>query len=129
MPMRLVHQKRIDGCAVACLAIVTGQSYDEARHVLHPEAKGPFGSHWTNNMDLLAALNTAGFGINVRVPCPIQQLKSSILVVRYEIMSSQHMHTVVWDAEQQRILDPFPFQARPLETYQEGLCLVYELDS
>jgi hypothetical protein len=74
---------------------------------------------------LLYALSAAGVEVNVRVPCPLTQLKDAVLLVRYPIGGSLYMHTVVWDAEQQKVLDPW--EERPFQSYQDGLCIVYEL--
>lgn len=118
--MNRVQQEHIDGCAAACLAMVTGTDYTAALQTLHPE-----GGSWTSNEDLLVALKAAGFEINVRIPCPLEQLNDAILVVRYPISGTNFMHVVVWDAKRKEVLDPW--EARPQESYQRDLCLVFEL--
>lgn len=113
--MQLVSQHpHITGCIPACLATVLGVSFDEANRLTG-----------RTNEELLAALQAAGLDVNVRIPCPITGLKDAILLVRYDIGGEAYMHTVVWDVEQQKVLDPW--EERPHDSYQEGLCLVYEL--
>jgi hypothetical protein len=108
--------------------MVMGQTYEQARQRFHPTATDPGDSHWTSNEDLLGALEAAGFSVNIRVPCAIERLNTSVLVVRYPIGTVNFMHTVVWDAETQKILDPFMLRKHPLPYYQERLCLVFELE-
>ncbi len=128
--MYLVNQEIGDGCGVACYAMVTGTNYYEAFGVLHPSENpvcSQTASHETSNEDLLQALRAAGFEIEVRIRPDIRTLKKAVLVVRYRIGPSMYMHTVVWDAERQQVLDPF--DDRPFEEYQDGLCLAFELST
>ncbi len=124
--MELVLQDHIDGCAVACFATVTGKTYDEALEILHPEGvpTPDFGANTDLNR-LIRALEAEGFTLTIRPRCPITNLKTSILVVRYEIGKEMYMHTVVWDAKRQEIFDPI--ETRPHEVYQEGFCIAFEL--
>ena len=119
--MNFVRQEKVDGCAVACYAMLIGMSYDAALGVLHPE---PSESHETSNEVLLQKLTDAGFTIMPKTRRPLSELRNAVLVVRYEIGGSMFMHTVVWDAEHQTVLDPY--DARPLAEYQEGLCMAFE---
>lgn len=122
-----VLQEYADGCGVACLAMVTGISYWESLAVLHPHRyPGDFmTSHETSNESLIEELKRAGFEVTVRIRPDIRTLKDSVLVVRYLINKKLYMHTVVWDSEQQLVLDPF--DDRPFEEYESGLCLAFEL--
>jgi len=121
--MQLVEQtEHADGCGVACFAMVTGTTYREALKVLHPYADD---SALTSNELLMEKLREAGFHIDVRYQVPIKQLKTSILVLRYRIGGSNFMHVAVWDAEAQEILDPW--EQRPFEEYENGLCIAFEL--
>lgn len=113
--MRLVRQHPdVTGCIPACLATVLGVSYVEARALTGK-----------SNEELLDTLSNLGIDVTVRVFCLIRDLKSAILLVRYPIGGGVYMHTVVWDAEQQKVLDPW--EERPFQSYQDGLCLAYEL--
>lgn len=121
--MQLVRQTdHVDGCGVACFAMVTGTTYREALRVLHPYADG---SALTSNELLMEKLREAGLHIDVRYKVPIKQLKTSILVLRYLIGKFNYMHVAVWDAEAQAILDPW--EDRPFDEYENGLCLAFEL--
>lgn len=121
--MKLVEQDHIDGCGVACFAMLTGRTYKEAREVLHPG-----GGSYTANEALVEALQAHGYAIETRFMLPtIRDLHTSLLVVRYRIGGGMFMHSVVWDAEQQKVLDPF--DERPFEEYENGLCLAFEITS
>jgi predicted double-glycine peptidase len=122
--MNLVTQEVVDGCGVACYAMMTGKTYREALEDLHPGAQ-PIESHETSNEDLMRAIQRAGFDIEICIRPNIRNLRDSILVVRYPIENSMYMHTVVWSAEDQRVLDPF--EDRPFEEYEKGICLAFEL--
>ncbi len=125
--MDLVRQKIIDGCGVACLAMVTGTDYRQALEVLHPFVcpNDLTASHSTHNEDLIHALKLAGFEVRILIRPDIPTIRDAILVVRYRIGTSMFMHTVVWDAKEQRVLDPY--DQRPFEEYESGLCLAFEL--
>jgi hypothetical protein len=122
--MELVNQDDNDGCVVACFATVTGKTYEEALHTLHLDGPPAVGASTDLNV-LIRALEAEGFSLNIRPRCTITELKTSILLVRYEIEGEMFMHTVVWDAECQEIFDPFEF--RPHEIYQQGFCLAFEI--
>jgi len=127
--MNLLIQEHLDGCAVACLAMVTGTTYGEALKRLHNVDHIPEeGSAWTSNEALLEALKGSGFEVLVYTPRRLVELGTSILVVRYLIGVTHYMHVVVWDADRQTVLDPFPNgRPRPLYYYEDNLCLVFEI--
>lgn len=127
--MERIYQEIIDGCGVACLAMVTGIDYRRALGVLHPcvDPDDHQVSHETANEDLLEAIKQAGFEVNVRARPDIRTLKDAVLVVRYRIGDDTFMHSVVWDSKKQQVLDPF--DDRPFEEYEQGLCLAFELHS
>jgi len=125
--MKLVKQDaHVDGCAVACFAMVTGKTYEQALAVLHPEgvATEGYGAE-TNLNDLLIALFAEGYETIVHPRCPIDTLKTALLNVRYRIGKAMFMHLVVWDAETKTILDPY--ETRDRSEYEDGLCLAFEL--
>lgn len=127
--MRLVPQEHIDGCAVACLAMVTGESYELALKVLHPDLTPDTFSAWTSNESLLEAIKRAGRDVVVYPPKPLKDLGPSILLVRYHIGDTPFMHVVVWDPEKDQVLDPFVLQkVRPNDYYERNMCLAYEFE-
>lgn len=119
--LKLVRQQHLDGCGVACFATIRGISYQEAMGVLHPEGRGAS----TSNEALIDVLQETGFDVDVRIRPDIRTLRTAVLVTRYRIGPEMFMHAVVWDANAQRVLDPF--EDRPFEEYQTGLCLAFEL--
>lgn len=125
--MDLVRQQRIDGCGVACLAMVTRTDYLNALGVIHPDkAQDSPTSHETRNERLIEELQRAGFEVNIRIRPDIRTLQNdAVLVVRYRVGAAMYMHCVVWSAEDQWVLDPF--EGRPLEEYESGICLAFEL--
>jgi hypothetical protein len=118
--MERVEQHDIDGCGVACFAMLTGQTYPEVLATLNPGQ-----ASWTDQSRLIEALQEAGYHLNVRFNTPIRDLETSLLVVRYRIAGEIYMHCVVWDAERQAILDPY--DTRSFEEYENGLMIAYEV--
>lgn len=119
--MDLVKQEHVDGCGVACFAMLTGRTYAEALARLNPNEES-----WTNTDDLLKALDCEGLTHEIRIRPDIRTLRTSILTVWYKIGEETYLHTVVWDAEKQQVLDPWG--QRPFDEYVSGLCLAFELN-
>lgn len=106
--MREIRQRNDNDCGVACVAMVAGVSYFEARQQMFPDGAPGL----TEKADLIAALEVLGRK-------PTQRLQSflgihhsvinlpfdAILKCNYRKASGE-WHWVVWDAKYQKIRDP-----------------------
>jgi hypothetical protein len=104
-PFRLVHQRRGADCGVACVAMVAGTDYERAL-----AAFLDFGcsGRWTDVQALRRALIRVGVRCGDRlIPAtgktPPEHLGDAIWRVN---QIGRRWHWVVWDSQEQRILDP-----------------------
>jgi hypothetical protein len=101
--MRLVHQKGEDGCGIACVAMLAGTNYKKAKSTL-PKYWEPEG---TTKKQMLRGLHL--YGIATREPQPIgnrdyEEFKFDAALLGY---LGPEMHWTVWDAEREKLLDPY----------------------
>ena len=111
--MRRVQQLDDMGCGVACVAMLTGQSYSAIRDLMYPN--GPDTIRGTHGEQLRHAL--ACFG------CKTVELVRFKKGTRYQSLTFDAVlkvgltkrsvggHWVVWDSERRRVLDPDRQQA------------------
>lgn len=103
--MRRVRQLDDNGCGIACVAMIAGITYTEAR-------KQMFGNKpltYTKSKELQKALRRHGIRIDGRLrPLGKRNYKTlarpAILKVRWT--KSGPFHWVVWDIRRRRVLDP-----------------------
>ena len=105
--MRLVTQKGDDGeegCGAACVAMIAGVTYDEARARLpaHCDTRG------TTSEELRAALLTSGIETEERRPIGSADHTSfDFDAVLRGKLDKKHEHWAVWEAKRVRVLDPY----------------------
>ncbi len=117
--MRLVRQRTTTDCGVAAVAMIADISYDEAK-----AAFGRFSGRTflTQAKDLRHALKRLGLRMSkrrkrLRGAIQIQLDFDAIAYVRlFPPDGDDEDHWVVWDAVEQKILDPL--RSRAKETYQ-----------
>ncbi len=102
--------QRGHGCGIACVAMLAGVSYDEAKTAFPPdpdrEAQG------TSAKDVMEALARFGIRAEALKPSAREAYLSfeSDAVLRGEIKEpgeNNDWHWVVWDGERRKILDPY----------------------
>ena len=106
--MRLIWQQDPSGCGVACVAMVAGISYTQAKRVLFPDITGGQKNFALNAYQLRDGLRSLGFQVGnkfVRVPKDIRELKFAA-VLKANDQENGLWHAVVWDPRRLLILDP-----------------------
>lgn len=104
MPLRLVRQDNYMGCFVAAVATMIGASYADARKMIHPN-KGE--SHGIAPEKAIERLRRLGFNPQVRYGRRrVRDLRENTLLLVTWSHSPELGHTVVWDAEERKVLDP-----------------------
>ena len=103
-PMKRVVQKDEKGCGIACVAMLTGQSYGATRRLMYPDDRVKA----TRTRDLSGALASLGCEVGDRlVPLRTRRFQDlgcdAILKVNKR---RSKWHWVVWDHQRQRVLDP-----------------------
>ena len=103
--MRRIVQKDDVGCGVACVSMLTGQSYAAVRRSMFPTGE----SIGTKTKDLRKALRTFGCDVGERLN-PLRTRHYSKLqfdaILKVWPKKNGTWHWVVWDAGAKRILDP-----------------------
>lgn len=114
-------QKHVNGCAVACFAMVTGMSYDKALKLIHPKRKAREKIDGVLFSDLVKILNKMHIKIAVYSSSKniLQIKRPSILLMNQR--DCDWSHVVVWDPETKRILDPDRKKRCSFEYYQKEL--------
>jgi ABC-type bacteriocin/lantibiotic exporter with double-glycine peptidase domain len=110
--MRLVRQRTDTDCGVACLAMLAGIPWAQARHALFDRA--PTKSFATNTQQMRAALLEFGIVTSLRLfTCknPLQLKRDALL--RTNVKTNGDSHWAVWDFKRQRVLDPYYKRTRP----------------
>lgn len=106
--MKTIKQKEENDCGVACVAMLAGVAYDEARAIIYPNGR----SKLTKTKDLSAALKKLGrepltdrrqpFGSQV-----LHDLETDALVFVEMNNDNASKHWVVWDAKAKKLRDPY----------------------
>ena len=103
--MRRIIQKDEVGCGVACVSMLTGQSYAAVRQSMFPTGE----CVRTRSRDLRKALRTFGYDVGKRLN-PLRTRHYSNLefdaILKVWPKKDGTWHWVVWDARARRILDP-----------------------
>ncbi len=105
--MKLVKQLDPKGCGVACVAMVAGISYEEAKRVLFPNHQRHKRSFASDTPDLRRALRSLGFQVAdrcIRISKTSQLNQTALLKVNRQ--PEGPFHWTVWDHQNQSILDP-----------------------
>lgn len=109
--MFLVRQQHQNSCVPACIATLTGLPYNKALRLVYRWKKTKRWDHYgTKHEDTLRAIKRAGFRYKERKPISFSKLRTSaIIVVENDVYGppGYQSHVVVWDYEQQRVLDPY----------------------
>lgn len=102
--MKRVQQKHRLGCFNACIAMITGLSYEKALKLVHPKRrKGEYTE--THLPEVVVALIKINADYKLTFDKNIKNIKNpAIVIVKWKNGSS---HAVVWDPELKKILDPW----------------------
>lgn len=96
-------QQPPSGCAIACVAMVAGVSYDEAFLAVHDSWNAhPEASY----KDIIAGLRKLGFSSRLATDFRRQSKRPAILVFEWRGLSRGVYHSVVWDHHSKRFVDP-----------------------
>lgn len=123
-----IYQKHRTGCSVASIAMLAGISYSEAIKALYPNHKKYQKNVSGNIMTILMAFSRLGIKTDVKFamlkPVDIKSIDKPALLCIYLGDKTSRNHAVVWDPEQQKILNPDPIRKRdlPIKYYQNRLC-------
>jgi hypothetical protein len=120
--MKTVFQIDENGCGIACLAMLAGITYGEAKS----EIAGHFIPGWgVHTQPLLQALENHGLRLirrgRLSQSFPVARLsKDALLYCKMlptrgliDPETNSHSHCVVWDAHQQVVRDPYRYK-KPL---------------
>lgn len=111
--MRYVRSRHVNSCAIAALAMLTGLSYDKVFKTTHPRRKSGKSISGTNKDTVLKCLEKWNIKYRARLNrTSLKKLKHNAYV---SIMgrNSGDRHAIVWDAHNQRILDPDYHTVKP----------------
>lgn len=122
--MREIYQRCHTDCFPTCVAMVANISHRQAIQLIHPfHVKGQ--DYLTFEGDAVRALRFLGFKVRKRYLKDFTQLKNSAIVIVNGADYRGDGHTVVWDPESQRIIDPARNQNVSLSFYQERTTHLY----
>ena len=103
--MKTIYQEHAIGCGIACVAMLGGVTYEEARQVLFPKSA----VRLTSSGKLFAALKKLG-----RKPAGDRMV--SLKFIDFDHLADDCLigallgkdkHWVVWDSDAKKIRDPF----------------------
>lgn len=131
--LRLVRQEHENGCVPASIAILAGLSYSEGIKLFW--SKKNWNKKGCSYRTLINGLKRSGLKFKERKVCLLSKLRSNaILVIKHSHPAfAGAMHAVVWDFENQKIIDPYPRQDRSLKrkllfkSYEKSLIEVIEV--
>jgi hypothetical protein len=137
MALMRIHQVNESGCFIACVAILTGKSYYEAFQMLHPGKNiERFRDHNIihESVEQGAIENLQKIGIQAR-PSRLRRLKSlvrhgkkpAMLIMRWKD-ADPGCHSVIFDPETKKILDPAFFIPLKFRTYERHLVGLLYID-
>jgi hypothetical protein len=106
--MKFVKQRGDYDCGIACLAMVTGLTYAQAKTLMFPPGHG-WCNELTDHYDIKKALEKAGVERGrrfVRGPKKFSGMHKTAIVAASMNKTRDRWHWVVFDAERGKILDP-----------------------
>ena len=111
--MRTVRQRGESDCGIACLAMLAGISWVEARKELFgSQARRGFR---TNKDEMRAALRRLGIITSKKLQvCKDPRRLTRDALLRTNLLADGNWHWAVWDAKRRRILDPYYKHTRVL---------------
>lgn len=104
--MRAIRQKGETDCGVACVAMLAGISWAQARKAL-------FGAHrpkgyYTTKEEVRAALTRLGVITSKRLAvCKNPERLTRDALLRTNVLANGNWHWAVWDAKTKKVLDPY----------------------
>lgn len=106
--MRRVEQRQYENgdCGVACVAMITGKSYEEVESAFHENELVIDGQYYTLHKDLIAVLKSFGYE-TARRKFSTWDAVEFPAIVKINVRSGNYWHWVVMAGER-RILDPKP---------------------
>ena len=137
--LTLVKQKHECACVVACIATITGLSYEKCLNIVYPKRKiNTWNLVGTWMKDQFKAMDRLNLKYRFRKNnTSLLKLKhNAILIIKHPIYFDRFKrgtHAVVWDAEAKKILDPYPSNSRhmkrnlPFKSYQKSIIEVSEI--
>lgn len=136
MPLTRVDQgHHWSGCFVACIAMVTGTSYEQAFKLLFPKRRFENEYHGIRRMNPTAPANVAYLKMSALGLQPKRTNRVSfdklnrtaIWIIRWS-WSPELMHAVVWDHQTKTILDPAYSLPLPIKEYEKQRDSVYYVE-
>jgi len=110
--MRFIRQRTNTDCGVACLAMLAGISWAQARRALFGNV--PTKSFSTDTKRMRAALLKFGIVTSLRpIACKNPARLKRDALLRTNVKANGGSHWAVWDSKRQRILDPYYKRTRP----------------
>lgn len=107
-PIKHVRQGDENGCAIACIAIIAGLTYERARAETFPKRR-TFRDNKSLHVDddrMSSTFRRLGFHVNHSATFRDHK-RPAVLVFEWEPgMPSSDRHAVVWDPFSERFLDP-----------------------
>lgn len=104
--MRLIRQRTSTDCGVACLAMLAGISWAQARNALFDEKRNV--SFATGVQQMRLAL--LGFGIVTSLRLVVCKNPSRLrrdALLRTNVLANGGWHWAVWDSKRKKVLDPY----------------------
>lgn len=106
-PIKHVAQADFNGCAVACVAMACGVTYEQARRAAFPRRKvfRDDRSLWLSDPQVVRAIERLGFRTSMARTFR-RHRRPAIISFEWEPGSRSFAHSVVWDPAQRRLLEP-----------------------
>jgi ABC-type bacteriocin/lantibiotic exporter with double-glycine peptidase domain len=104
--MKLIKQKTKSDCGVACLAMLAGISWGQARNALFNRGRKKDFSTTTDTMR--AALRRFGVITSKRIHrCTNPRRLKRDALLNTNVLANGDSHWAVWDAKSRKVLDPY----------------------
>lgn len=106
--MKRIEQRQFENgdCGVACVAMVTGNSYEEVEQAFHENGIVRDGEYFSFHKDLICVLEKMGYVVKKRRFSSWKEVITPS-IVKINVRSGNYWHWVVL-AEQRVLLDPKP---------------------
>ena len=131
--MKRIQQRYQSDCSVACVAMVLGISHKQSLKLVHPRHRKRT-PYFTTDAQIVRALDRLDLDFRlVKAIQPSRQANkklirslrcSAILTVR---AAPGMLHDVVWDPNNQKILDPWPDKHFTLNDCSDKLAYALEI--
>ncbi|MGG6334738.1 cysteine peptidase family C39 domain-containing protein [Vibrio cholerae] len=116
--MKRVVQRKYDkgDCGIACIAMVTGQSYEHVEELFYQHELVNDGEYYTFHKDLIEVLDTLGFSAKRKLFTSWSKVEAPA-IVKVNLRADNKWHWVV-KAGDKNILDPNPSSSEVINHYK-----------